>query len=57
MRVEFVLNSEQQKIALIPVDARDKTINRLAFDGNIVVSVDLRDDGALLFTLVPKESR
>lgn len=58
MKHEFTLNGNSQKIALIPSEPslqRDKTVNRLAFDGNIVIMMDLRDDGALVFTLGPKE--
>ena len=55
MTQEFVINGATQKVMLIPEDQRDKTLNRLAFDGNIVVSMDLREDGALVFVLKTKE--
>lgn len=55
MKHEFVINGSSQKVALVPEDARDKTLNRLAFDGNLVVSMDLRDDGSLVFVLAPKD--
>ena len=59
MKHEFTLNGDSQKIALIPSDPslqRDKIVNRLAFDGNAVITMDLRDDGALVFMLGPKEA-
>lgn len=57
MKHEFVVNGESQKVILIPDGEhiqRDKTLNRLAHDGNAVISMDLRDDGALIFTLQPQ---
>ena len=57
MTHEFTINGTSQRVSLIPEDQRDKTLNRLAFDGNIVVSMDLREDGSLVFILQPKESR
>lgn len=53
MKTEFVLNGDT-RIALVPETPKDKSLNRLAFDGNIVLTVDLRDDGALVFKLAPK---
>ena len=56
MKSEFLINGKTQVI-LTPENARDKALNRLAFDENIPVAVDLREDGSLVFTLAPKDSR
>ena len=60
MKHEVTINGDTQKIALIPSEPtlqRDKAVIRLAFDGNAVITMDLREDGALVFTLGPKEAR
>lgn len=53
MKVEVTMNGSTL-IRLVPEDSRDKAINRMAFDGNSVVSMDLREDGSVLFRLEPK---
>jgi hypothetical protein len=55
MTVEMILNGKTQ-VVLVPETTRDKTLNRLAFDGNIVATMNLRDDGALVFEIKPKET-
>lgn len=55
MKVEFLLNCNTQ-VVLIPENGqRDKQLNRLAFDGNIVATMNLREDGSLVFEIKPKE--
>ena len=54
IRIETVVNGDSTRVVLIPSDQRDKNINRLAFDGNLVATMDLREDGALVFVLKPK---
>ncbi len=56
MKTEMTINGNV-KVALIPEDARDKALVRLAFDGNQVHSVDLREDGSLVFTLTPTQQK
>ena len=55
MKVETTINGDV-RVALIPDDSRDKAIIRLAFGEGaaLTVSLDLREDGALVFTLKPK---
>lgn len=55
MKIETTVNGESTRVVLIPSDQRDKNINRLAFDGNLVATMDLREDGALVFVLKPKD--
>jgi len=54
MEVEFIVNGET-KVILVPKNQRDKALARLAFDGNNVERVDLREDGSLVFVLRPKQ--
>lgn len=56
MNVEFKLNGTTQIILIPDTGQRDKTLNRLAFDGNIVATMNLREDGALVFEIKPKET-
>jgi len=56
VNVEFKINGETRVILSPNSSARDKTLNRLAFDGNIVVTMDLLEDGSLVFVIKPKET-
>ena len=53
MKSAFTVNGDT-KVILIPESQRDRNLNRLAFDGNLVVSMDLREDGSLVFVMKPK---